>query len=157
MAAVNAVIAVINVWVLARLLRTRHDETHYGVVAVGPTDEFLRHLLRREAGEIERWNPGFTWDGAAAGHLAFLVVREAEVVGMVLLADRGDGTARVELDYVLPRYRDFTPGEFVYRRSGLFASYGFHRVLAPERMVDRDYLQRVGFRPEGAELALEVR
>ena len=49
----------------------------------------------------------------------------------MLVRDAGDGVAQVELDYVTPRFRDFTPGEFVYRRSGLFRDRGFRRVLTP--------------------------
>lgn len=147
MVAVNAAIALINVYHLARLLRTRDDERTYEVVEVGPTDDYLRYVLRRNAADIERHNPGFVWDGAAPGHSAFLVLRENETVGVVLLSDAGAGTARVELDYVLPRFRDFTVGQFVYRRGGRLAELGFRRLVAPtDRMVDADdYFTRVGF------------
>jgi hypothetical protein len=156
MAVVNGVLVAINCWQIARLLRTRHDSAAYEVVEVGADDDFLRHVLARERAEIERWNPGFRWDGAGSGRHAFIVVHEAEVVGVVLVADSGPGTARIELDYVRPRFRDFTPGEFVYRSSRLFADRGYSRVLAPERMVDQSYLERVGFRRTEAGLALEV-
>ena len=147
MVAVNAAIALINVVHLTRLLRTRDDERTYEVVEVGPTDDYLRYVLRRNAADIERHNPGFVWDGAAPGRWAFLVLRESETVGVVLLSDDGDGTARVELDYVLPRFRDFSVGKFVYRRGGRLADLGFRRLLAPaDRMVDAaDYFPRVGF------------
>jgi hypothetical protein len=62
--------------------------------------------------------------------------------------DSGDGVARVELDYVTPRFRDFTPGEFVYRRSGLFRDKGIRRIVTPPGMVN-PYYERLGFRPEG--------
>ena len=52
----------------------------------------------------------------------------------------------VELDWVTPRFRDFTPGEFVYRRSGVFAAHGFQRLVVADGQAD--YLTRVGFRQE---------
>jgi hypothetical protein len=61
----------------------------------------------------------------------------------------------VELDYVTPRFRDFTPGEFVYRRSGLFRDRGFTRVVAPTGMV-APYYDSVGFRREGDRRVLDV-
>ena len=54
---------------------------------------------------------------------------------MVLVHDAGNGVAQVELDYVTPRFRDFSPGEFVYRRSGLFRDRGFSKVITPAGMV----------------------
>ena len=59
------------------------------------------------------------------------------------------------LDYVTPRYRDFSPGEFVWRRSGLLREHGFRRVVTPPNMVGA-YYERLGFRPEGASYVLEL-
>ena len=63
---------------------------------------------------------------------------------MVLVRDDGDGVARVQLDYVTPRYRDFTPGEFVWRRSNVLRNQGFTSVLTPASMV-APYYERLGF------------
>lgn len=162
MVAMNGVIAGVNVWHLLRMLRTRDDEATYEVVEVGPGEEYLRHVLRRHAADIERHNPGFAWDGAAPGRSAFLVVRESETVGVVLLREtEEEGTGRVELDYALPRYRDFSVGKFVYRREGLLSRLGFRVLRAPtDRMADAaEYFTRVGFHPDGADphgLVLDV-
>ena len=45
----------------------------------------------------------------------------------------------VLLDYVTPRYRDFSPGEFVWRRSGLLRERGIQRVVTPPGMVGAYY------------------
>ncbi len=155
MVGLNVVLAVINVWYLGRMLATRHDERTYDVVEVGTDDAFLAHVLRVHAGDIARFNPTFTGPGAGPGRWAFLVVRADEVVGVVLARDAGDGVAQVELDYVTQRFRDFTPGEFVYRRSRLFTGRGFRKVLTPPGMV-APYYARLGFRPENASYALDL-
>ena len=66
-----------------------------------------------------------------------------------------DGVAQVELDYVTPRFRDFTPGEFVYRRSGLFTGRGYRQVLTPPGMV-APYYESLGFRRDGDHWALDL-
>lgn len=66
---------------------------------------------------------------------------------MVLVRDDGDGVARVQLDYVTPRFRDFSPGEFVWRRSGVLRDRGFTSVQTPPHMVGA-YYERLGFRPD---------
>lgn len=149
-------LALVDVWHIVRLLRERHDSHAFTVLEVGPLDEYLRHVLRVHAADIEQFQPGFVWDGAAPGHSAYLVLRDDEAVGVVLVRDAGDGVAQVELDYVTPRYRDFAPGEFVYRRSGLFRSRGFHTVVTPPGMVE-PYYDRLGFERRGDSYVIPVR
>lgn len=157
MVAMNAAIVVINVAHLVRLLRTRDDGAAYEVVEVGPTEDYLRHLLRRFGADIEHHNPGFVWDGAAPGRLAFLVLRGSETVGLVLMREAGDGIARVDLDYVTPRFRDLSVGKFVYRGGVRLAERGVRRLVATRRMRDADdYFPRVGFRRQGKDLVLDV-
>lgn len=152
MVALNAVLAGINVFYLVRLLRTRHDEKTYTVVEVSARDNFLRHMLDVHAGDIAAFFPKFRWDPDL---LAFLVMRNDETVGVVLVRDAGDGVAQVELDYVTHRYRDFTPGEFVYKRSMLFTEHGFRKVVTPHAMV-APYYWRLGFRREGDAYVLDL-
>ena len=55
-----------------------------------------------------------------------------------------------------PKYRDFTPGEFVWRRSGLLDGRGFRRVTTPTTMVGA-YYDKVGFQPADGGYVLEIR
>lgn len=155
MVGLNAVLAVINLYYLRQLMATRHDERAYEVVEVHPGDAFLAHTLRVHAADIARFNPDFRRTAPTAGQSAFLVVRGDQVVGVVLAHDAGDGLAQVDLDYVTPRFRDLTPGEFVYRRSRLFLDRGFHRVVTPAGMV-APYYHRLGFRRDGSSYLLDL-
>lgn len=144
-AVMNGAIAIIDVVWLVRLQRERHDAAAYEVVEVGPDDAYLAHTLRTHAADIARFYPGYS-DRDTGGRHAFLVLRGDETVGVVVVRDRGDGTGLIELDYVTPRFRDFTPGEFVYRRSGVFARLGLRRLVVPRGVVgSQDYYPRVGF------------
>lgn len=154
MVGLNVVLAVINVVYLWRMLSTRHDERSYSVIEVDPDDRYLAHVLAVHREDIVRHNPGFVHD-PAAGHASFLVVRGDETVGVVLVRDAGDGVAQVVLDYVTPRYRDLSPGEFVYRTSEVFTSRGYRKVLTPAGMV-APYYARIGFRQEGPHWALDL-
>lgn len=157
MVAMNVVLVAINLTVIWRMVRHRHDARAYDVVRVGVGEPFLARLLERHAGDIAEFNPA--WDGllAQAEH-AFLVTSGDEVVGVVL-ARAGDtpDEQQVVLDYVLPPYRDFTPGEFVFRADGPFAQMGARRVIASDAMTSSSaYLTAVGFRPEGGRQVLHL-
>ena len=106
----------------------RHAENVFEVLEVGPNDEYLHRVLR---------------------------VHGDETVGVVLVRDAGDGVAQVELDYVTPRFRDFSPGEFVWRRSGLLKDDGFRKVVTPEGMVAPHY-DRLGFHRESDHFVLDL-
>lgn len=152
MVGLNVVLAVINLIYLRKLWATRHDETAYTVVEVGPRDSFLAHVLRVHAADIKAFNPKFHWLGTES---AFLVMRGDDVAGVVLVQAAGDGVAQIKLDYVTQRFRDFTPGEFVYKRSGLFTDRGFRRVVTPPGMV-APYYPRLGFRRDGDTYVLDL-
>lgn len=155
MVAMNVALAAINVYFLHRLLTDRHDENAFEVLEVAPDDRFLHHVLEVEAASIRKFQPVLAWDPISDASRSYLILRGHETVGVVLLTDAGDGTAQVALDYVTPRFRDFSPGEFVWRHSHLLQDHGFTRVVTPPGMVD-PYYERIGFRREGASYVLEL-
>lgn len=156
MVGLNVVLAVINIWYLARMLATRHDEKTYQVVEVRTDDGFLAHLLRSHHADITRFTPGFTAEGLTRrDQSAFLVVNGDEVAGVVAFHMTGNGVAQVDLDYVTERYRDFTPGEFVFRRSRYFVERGCRTVITPPGMRT-PYYDRLGFRRSGESYVLEL-
>ena len=155
MVAMNIALAVINIWFIVKLVRSRDDHASYVVLEVGGQDEYQRHVLRVHQKDILGFQPDFLWDGADPDNLAFIVQNADETVGVVLL-HVSEGTATVLLDYVTPRYRDFSPGRFVWRSSGVLAGRGISTVVTSPTMVGA-YYQRLGFaaRPDGSfELAL---
>ena len=156
-AAMNLVIAVIDVYWLRRLLVARHDPAAYSVVEVGPGDAYLGHVIDVHLEDIRRFQPTYVAPPGDTSRWAFLVQRDAETVGAVVVRDAGGGDAVVELDYVTERFRDCTPGEFVYGRSGVFAEHGVRRLLAgAELATQTSYLRRVGFRDEAGTWVRDV-
>ncbi|RYE81309.1 MAG: hypothetical protein EOO74_00765 [Myxococcales bacterium] len=147
MVAMNIALCAINLWHIRNLVQTRDDDATYEVLEVGPQDEYLRHVLRVHGSDILRFQPDLVWDGAREGAAAFLVQRGDETVGMVLLHE-ADGVAHVLLDYVTPRFRDFSPGKFVWRRSNVLRDKGYSEIRTPATMVN-PYYERLGFRPGG--------
>jgi hypothetical protein len=155
MVAMNAVICAINAWFIIRLWSSRHDEHVYVVLEVGPSDAYLQHLLRTHREDIAAFFPHFDPAADTPRRTAFLVQRGDETVGVIVARDAGDGIAQIDLDYVTERFRDFSPGEFVFRRSGLFRDLGFRRVLSPPGMVS-PYYERVGFHRTDDRYALDL-
>jgi hypothetical protein len=156
MVGLNIVLAVINVWYLVRMLATRHDDKAYQVVEARTDDALLAHVLRTHHDDIKRFTPDFTpEDLTRRDAAAFLIVNVDEVAGVVVFHVAGDGVAQVMLDYVTERYRDFTPGEFVFRRSRYFIDRGCRTVITPPGMRS-PYYSRLGFHRKGDSYVLEL-
>ena len=158
MAAMNVVLVGINVVVIGRLLQHRHDDRAYDAVPIGVSEPFLHRLLDRHSADIAAFNPGLPADVTADAEHAFLVSSGDQVVGVVLSrAGAEAGDQQVLLDYVLPAFRDFTPGEFVFRPDGPFSALGTRRIIAsPGMAASEKYLRTVGFVPRGGERVLEL-
>ena len=154
MVGLNVVLAVINIVYLRTLLSSRHDESSYEILEVAPDEVYARHFLRTHAADVAAFNPHLgaarlalhgriADDGEGAPLRQFLVLRGSETVGVV------------ELDYVTERYRDFTPGEFVFRRSETLAAQGFTHIEVPAAMA-APYYERIGFTKVGDGFALDL-
>lgn len=152
MVAMNVVLCAINLWFIAKLLRARDDERVFEVLEVRPDDAYLFHVLGGNGADIAKFQPDF--DAPHADDAVYLVQLGQETVGVVVLAI-ADGTARVRLDYVTPRFRDFAPGRFVWKRLEMLREAGVRRVVTSAAMV-APYYDKVGFRRDGDRHVLDL-
>lgn len=151
--ALNVVLALVQVVNLTRLLRGRDDPASYAVAAVPADGPLLAQLLGRHREDVARFQPGFAVPSDEAE--AYVVLSGDELVGAVVVHDAGDGLAQIELDYVTEKYRDLTPGQFVFRRSGVLAERGYRTVASAPGTVD-PYYEQVGFERRGDRYVLDL-
>ena len=154
MVAMNLATSGINVCFILRMLRQRHDSSAFRVLGVGPTTCTSPTCWTVHRADVRRHQPDFSWDGVPRqDRRPFLILKGDETVGVVIIRTEGSD-AHVELDYVTRRFRDFSPGEFVWRESGVLRDLG-HRpgghvadharpVLRPRRVPARGRVVRAG-------------
>ena len=155
MVAMNLATSGINLWMIRKLQRDRHDRLAFEVLAVRSDDTYLGYFLGVHRADVTRYQPDFVWDGVPRDdRRPFVILKGDETVGVVVLRIDGD-VAHVELDYVTKRFRDFSPGEFVWCQSGMLRELGISTVVTSPAMVD-PYYSGVGFVRDGDSYVLAV-
>jgi hypothetical protein len=151
----NGTIVFVHLYHLQRILRDRAHEEYFEVVPWRITGAYVPRFLRFWQDDIVRFQPDFT--GLREDHRALVVLRDVVPVGLVLYRHLGDGTARIDLDYVTPAHRDQRAARYVYDPEGPFSEQGIERVETTGITdAHRRYLERIGFVPaaDTYELAL---
>ncbi len=153
----NASIAAINVWFLTRefaLGPTRGRDL--GISRIRPDSPFLVDFVTFHMNDIRRFQPEFAMP-AGDDVLAFVPTRDGLPAGL-LVGRRHDDELRIDLDYVLGAYRDSRIGRYVFGPGAdVFRDLGIERLAAdPGTDTHHRYLERVGFRVDGEQLALDL-
>jgi hypothetical protein len=142
-AAMNLIITVLDAYWIARLRRERDPASAaYSLLEVGKDDAYVNYFLEVHGPDAKKFFPEF--DPGADTVATVLVMRGDETVGVVTISDVQEGTARLGVDYATERFRDFSPGRFVYNDSRLFERLGVSRIQAPTA-TDTHYLSEMGF------------
>ena len=144
-AAVNLLIALINIYYLKGMLRSRE---FFRLLEVAPDSAYLRYFLGFYAEEIRRFLPDFVPPPGGLD-VNLLVLRDLVPAGVVLGNVHGS-TLRLEADFVIPQYRDFKVGRYLFEEcAGFFRDRGIRRIESPPGTHQhRTYLERMGFRRE---------
>ncbi len=146
-AVVNFFIVLINLYYLRQMLGTKE---YFRLLCVEHDSEYLRYFLGFYAEEIRRFLPDFA-HAPSAGHLTFFVLRDMVPAGLFVGEVRGEGRLLVKLDFVIPQYRDFKIGRYLYTEEAeFFRSRGIREIVSPAGTpAHAAYLRKMGFAPGG--------
>ena len=144
-AVLNLLTTTINLVQLARLQRRTEI---FRAIEIRTDSPYLDHFLSVQAADIARFFPRFRYDTdvPAEGRLVALVLRDLMPAGVLLGTIRGQ-RLDVELDYVMPQYRDLKVGRFLFHdEAGFFWSRGVREIVShADTRKHAQYLERFGF------------
>jgi len=146
-AVVNAVIVGVHVYFLRQL--TSKKKEFFKTLELYKESRYLQYFLDFHAADIEEHSPGFRYE-PRDDQVRVFVLRDVMPAGLFIGRTHPDGTIEVELDYVIPQYRDFKVAEFLYsRRSQVFAERGCRRIWTrPGNEAHIEYFRKLGFTPD---------
>lgn len=151
-AVMNAAIAAVNVYHLSRM---REQKSYFDLLPVAADDAFLRFFLNKYKDDIAQFAPHFR-SRLPDDVLALLVIHDNEAAGVLIGLQEGK-TLVVELDYVLPTYRDFAVGRYIYHENASYLhALGVNRVVVPHPERQMEYWQKMGFVEQDRLLSLTI-
>ena len=144
---VNAYISVTNVWYLLDYSRN-HDSFKLDSLAnIGPN--YFGKLYAFYEDDIRSFFPDVNFDALTRAETSILF-RNMIPVGIFSVCPLEDGRARILMDYVIPEFRDFRFGNYLYqKKSYLFRDRQISQLEAVTSVeAHRRYLIKQGFHEE---------
>jgi D-lyxose ketol-isomerase len=138
----NGFIVLVDLFYLRRIY---FKEELFDVVEVTADSEYLEKFLSFHKKQILEYFPKFNFELPEKG-LVFFVLRNTAVAG-IFIGRKSDKELEVKLDYVLPEYRDYKNGKYIYHRlKQRFVNAGFDRITAQSGTKKHEkYLLKMGF------------
>lgn len=139
----NGLIAIIDVYFLYQIYNKKEV---FETLEVRGDNKYLLQFLDFHKKEIQKYFPGFTYK-PEMNTVSFFVLRNMAVAGLFLAHRENENVLKVGLDYVIPEYRDFKNGRFIYHRlRRRFINDGFDKVISPGQSQQyAKYLKKIGF------------
>jgi hypothetical protein len=142
-ALMNAFIVGINVYYLSGMIKMK---SFFKVLKVDSKDEYLRYFLDFYIEDIRNFQPDAPAQ-LSAGSFNMFVLRDLIPAGLFSGRITAPGILTIDIDYVIPKYRDFKIAKFIYvdqkecfQAEGIIEIYTF--AFVPKHVA---YLKKIGF------------
>jgi len=140
----NAFIALVDIYFLYGIFSKKEI---FETLEVRPDNRYLVRFLEFYHNDIQKYFPGFTYK-PEMNTVSYLILRNMSVAGVFLAHKTENDTLCVGLDYVIPEYRDFKNGKYIYSRLvNRFKGQGIKKVTSHAWSKEYvKYLEKLGFK-----------
>jgi len=142
----NLGIAIINIYFLVKIYSASAKNEYFKILSIEKDSEYFNHLLNFYKEGLKKFAEPSKLK-ANTNEVSFYVLRNMVPAGVFLGSKHDENTLKVELDFVIPEYRDFKIGRFIYEESkDYFLDKGYNRLISyssDDKHID--YLRKMGF------------
>ena len=136
----NGFVALVNIYYLIEIFSKKE---YFKVLEVQSDWEYLKYFLSFHAKDIKEFNPTFDFIPSGKWNILFLL-RNSVPAGLLCIEYLDESSLFIKLDYVIPGYRDFKTGKYLYSKilkepkiKKIYAEHGNKR--------QEQYLKKMGF------------
>jgi len=141
-AAMNGFIVLINIYFLFQIW---NEEEYFQLLSVNKKSEYLKAFIDFYKDSIHSFQPDFSFE--KDHNYSLFILRDMVPAGLIVGNQRENGTLEIDLDFVIPDFRDFKIGTYLFRdRISYFKEQGIHKITTTAGTEDHNtYLEKIGF------------
>lgn len=145
-----APVAVLNLFIvlvdLYYIKQIYFSKDYFDILQPRPESRYLKHFLQFHKREISAHIPEFQLPIPKKA-MAFFVLRNTVPACLFIALPDDNSTLHIKLDFVVPAYRDFKIGRFLFEeKQSFFPSCGFTTLKATASTKNHArYLRKMGF------------
>ena len=141
-AAMNGFIVLINIYFLYKIYR---DKNYFHLLRTEKDSHYLNEFLNFYKGHIQIFQPEFLFDKSF--NFSLFILSDMVPVGLLLGNIESENQLEIDLDFVIPDYRDFKIGEFLFKENiDYFSDHGITKLVTAAGNSDHShYLEKIGF------------
>lgn len=155
-AATNAFIICINIYYLVQMIGS---DTYFRPLIVSSQNEYLLCFIEYYQEDIQKFQPDIPIN-LPENSLNIFILRDMVPAGLVSGRITSTGIFTIDIDYVIPRYRDFRIGKFLFQEhKDFFREQNISEIHTfAFKKTHITYLTRIGFTalPETGQYILKV-
>ncbi len=125
----NSILLCINIFQLIKLYRAKET---FEMLAIAANEELVKKFLKFYKKDIQKFFPRFEKD-TPGNKIGFAVLRDLTIANIFIARINNDGTASVEINYTVERYRDYQVGRFIFEREKEYLiQHGIKKIIYEE-------------------------
>ncbi|MBU1141600.1 MAG: YgjV family protein [Firmicutes bacterium] len=142
----NVGIVMINIYYLVQMYAKKD---YFTLLKLGSQTEYFNHFMSFYKENIQSFMD-VEKDLDNPQYVKLFILRNTVPAGIVVSKIKNPTTLEIVIDYVIPAYRDFKIGNFLYEnQKDFFISQGFEKLVTkPGNEKHQSYLKKMGFIPE---------
>jgi hypothetical protein len=143
----NSILLLINIFYLFKIYSAKED---FELLDVTPGNQFIGKFIAFYKKDILDYFPEFTMEQLNT-QLSFVVLRDIVVANIFAAHIEEDGNAIVNINYTVPKYRDYKIGMFLFDKEKKYLlSKGVKQIIYKEvhNKNHQAFLKKMGFKKE---------
>ena len=140
----NGIIVLVDIYYLVAIYSKKEI---FEILEINAESEYLKRFLSFHNDCIQKILPGFSYS-PKMNTVSFFILRNMVVAGLFLAHRENETELHVGLDYVLPEYKDFKNGKYVYfKLKQKFVDAGYTSIVAKGNNLNYfKYLKKLKFK-----------
>lgn len=143
-AAINTIVIFINIYYLYKIYT---EKEYFKLIEINEESNYIKSFFDFYKNDITKYFPDFKFTMAGTT-VSFLILRNMVPAGIFVATEHDTESLDINLDFVMPAYRDFKIGKFIFEdNEKYFKDKGYKKLFCHASNNEQNaYLKKMGFK-----------